>query len=339
MADQHNPNIPNAANVIAEDLVDIKENIEFHKDCFQALCDGWSDSSVAALAVKADTVATAMIQDDAVDNDKLANDAVDSDQIADGSVDAVHLASNAVETAKIKDANVTQAKLKTSTGSVSTTTSASFEKEILPGGTYGFYPQTKMSAASGTLWEVQICGDGITGFTTYATIAGLKATAGGTIYVQQRYVTSSGEVFWIFILRDKLTKKISSVWQAPDHPCFGSGGKPLLRPHPYLDFDETKHEIIVINPSKEQVLEMQEKTIVDSETEPDKDLIEVILEEYNLDEKTEPDWPAEEVTVGIPKEWEETPIGGKIKPIKKVIPKPSYIKTASLRLKKKAKVI
>jgi len=51
MADQHNDNIPNAANVIAEDLVDIKENLEFHKDCFQAITTGWANDSTAALRI------------------------------------------------------------------------------------------------------------------------------------------------------------------------------------------------------------------------------------------------------------------------------------------------
>jgi len=329
MGDQHNPNIPALTNSIAEDVVDIKENLEFHKDCFQALCDGWSDSSMAALAVKADTIATAMIQDDAVDNDKLADDAVDSDQIADGAVDAVHLASNAVETAKIKDANVTQAKLKTTMGSVNRT--GVVAQKTLPGGEYGFYPQTKSSSTQ-TGGYATIKDSSLAGVTSYGTYISLCAPS-NTIYAQQRYVQSSGEVFWIFILRDKLTKAISSVWQAPDHPCFGNGGKPQLMPHPFPGFDEATQEIIVINPSQEKVLEMKKKTIVASETKPDKDLIEVILEDYDLDETTEPDWPTEEVTVGLPPDWEELPTGASIEPIKKTIPKPAYIKTVGLKIK------
>ena len=333
MADQHNPNIPNAANVIAEDLVDIKENIEFHKDCFQALCDGWSDSSTAALAVKADTVATAMIQDDAVDNDKLADDAVDSDQIADGSVDAVHLASNAVETAKIKDANVTLAKLKTSTQTQSfdITTLSNTHKFSLTGGQYCFRPTVKGETVNVSLWEQYAL------TTAYDTVVVLKnndVSFDRFGYVLHRYVTSSGEVHWIFILRDKVTKKIIGISSCDDHPCFGNSQDPDLQPHPFLhSYDSAKHEIIVINPSKKEVAEMHKRTSAN------KCIVEVIAEDYDIDETIEPDWPAEEVTVGIPKEWEETPIGGKIKPIKKVIPKPSYIKTASLKLKKKAKVI
>jgi len=38
MADKHNDNIPNLANQIAEDIPDIKENLEFHLDLFQNIC-------------------------------------------------------------------------------------------------------------------------------------------------------------------------------------------------------------------------------------------------------------------------------------------------------------
>ena len=51
MADQHNDNIPALTNSIAEDVVDIKENLEFHKDCFQAITTGWANDSTAALRI------------------------------------------------------------------------------------------------------------------------------------------------------------------------------------------------------------------------------------------------------------------------------------------------
>jgi hypothetical protein len=145
-------------------------------------------------------------------------------------------------------------------------------------------------------------------------------------------VTSSGEVFWIFILRDKVTKDVISIWQAPDHPCFGNGGKPLLVPHPFPDYDETKHEIIVINPSHEEV-EAMKKLGERGEDEPDKDLLEVIMEEYEIDEDSKPAWPTKAVTVGLPKDYETKKMGEGVQPIKKAIPRPPYIKTKSLRRK------
>jgi hypothetical protein len=49
MADQHNDNIPALANTIAADVPDIKENLEWHKDCFQHICNGFANASLAAL--------------------------------------------------------------------------------------------------------------------------------------------------------------------------------------------------------------------------------------------------------------------------------------------------
>jgi hypothetical protein len=44
MADQHNSNIPALPNQVAEDIPDIKENLEFHKDAFQLILQAWSDT-------------------------------------------------------------------------------------------------------------------------------------------------------------------------------------------------------------------------------------------------------------------------------------------------------
>ncbi|NIX02346.1 MAG: hypothetical protein GWN13_29735, partial [Phycisphaerae bacterium] len=45
MADQHNTNIPAMGNQISNDIPDIKENLEFHKDVLQKITGGWSDSA------------------------------------------------------------------------------------------------------------------------------------------------------------------------------------------------------------------------------------------------------------------------------------------------------
>jgi hypothetical protein len=44
MADQHNSNIPALPNQVAEDIPDIKENLEFHKDALELILQAWSDS-------------------------------------------------------------------------------------------------------------------------------------------------------------------------------------------------------------------------------------------------------------------------------------------------------
>jgi len=51
MANQHNPNIPDLSNQISADIVDIKENLEFHKDAFQRILQAWSDTDNSAQAM------------------------------------------------------------------------------------------------------------------------------------------------------------------------------------------------------------------------------------------------------------------------------------------------
>ena len=163
-------------------------------------------------------------------------------------------ADNSVTEAKLANGAVSQAKLKTSTGSVSTGIT-NLTNLTLPGGEYGFYPQ--LQAPDGVTITAQIAVPlYATAFVTNIAIA--PNYVGNTVYARQRYVTSSGEVHWVFILRDKVTKETISMYQAPDHPCFGNGGKPLLVPHPFGSYDPDKHEIIVINPSDEDIFNMQD---------------------------------------------------------------------------------
>lgn len=284
--------------------------------------------------VTADTIITDTINEKTTD----AGVTIDGSLIKDGDIkvdtitektatSGVTIDGFLIKDGAIPAESVTTSQLKTSMSEVSQ--SGSGANETLPGGEYGFYPQIKVG--SGDDLSIKISNE-IT-FTTYATNIYIGAAGGEIGYAQQRYVTASGEVFWVFILRNKQTKFISSVCAAPDHVCFGNGGKPNLVQHPFPDFDDTTDEIIVINPSKAEVDEMQKKRTVASEDIPDRCLIEVILEDYVLDETVEPPWPAIPVTVGLPPDWADKPMGASIQPIKKIIPKPNFIKTARLKLK------
>ena len=183
----------------------------------------------------------------------------------------------------LADAVVTQSKLKTSMGSVSHNEN-NWSKETLPGGEYGFYPQLKAGGTGATNGvTLAYPGDVTAALTTsYATVIHVNPTTVGTIYAQQRYVTASGEVFWIFLLRDKITKKIISAWQAPDHPCMGNGSKPLLVSHPFGSYDSAKHEIIVINPSDEELAEMRKKCIVPDSEYYMPDLLDYVKDDTEL---------------------------------------------------------
>jgi len=254
---------------------------------------------------------------------------------------------SALDGNSIAASSIGRSHLKTSTGSVSTTSIAG-EHLILPGGEYGFYPQTYCIYT----------GEGSYSCIMYAQIAnGAKhATAAtcihirvstlnpGTAYAVQRYVTSSGEIHWIFFLRDILTKRVISSYEAPDHPCFGNGGKPLVVPHPFPDADPNEHEIVVVTLDFDQYKEIVAKTGVDDEEVPDRSVAQVILEDYEIDENETPDWPTTPVTVGLPTtiedpetnealpvDWRTIPSGTIIEPTKKTIPKMDYFIVRSLK--------
>jgi len=228
---------------------------------------------------------------------------------------------------KLLNASVTQSALATSEppGSVSTPTATPIDV-ALPGGEYGFYPQLKVSA--GTMYA-QISSNSFAE-TSYTTTIYLNPD-GGTGYAQQRYVTATGRIHWVFILRDILTKKVLVTWQGPDHPSFGNGGKPKLCPHPFGNYNEEIHEIVVINPTKAQVKEIKEKTIVEDDSLPDLDFIEAMYELYDFEDAPSSVWPKEEISVGLPKNWRDLPMGTKVKSMNKKIDKPEYIKMAKLK--------
>jgi len=273
---------------------------------------------------------------------------------------ATTIAALAVNEGKVAASAISQAKLKTSTGEVSQAFGgAGSVNKTLPGGEYGFYPQIKTSDASCACLDFWI-GDNYTG-TSYTTNIAFVAGDAVTAYARQRYVTSSGEVFWVFLLRNRKTGLIQSAYSAPDHPCFGHGGKPLAKPHPFSPYREglriikaaedmarscsgvdlirptpSTHDFIVINPDDSGLAELESNVIVDDESKPDLSLLQVIMEQYEVDEKGgTPDWPSKAVTVGLPRgtDWRRMPEGTLVTPIKKVIPRPEYVLTRTLRRK------
>jgi len=217
--------------------------------------------------------------------------------------------------------SVSQSVLKTSYGEVSTISDAEL---TLPGGEYGFYPQIKTSYPQ--LVDARIAGMVSLIPTSYTTNIYLSAPMEGTyFYAKQRYVTSSGEVYWIFILRDKSTKKVLATFSSSDHPCFGNGGDPVNIAHPFPQYDNTK-EIVCITPSDTELAEMKARVI------SGKSLLQVINEDYEIDETSIGLWPSEEVTVGLP-EGHDWQMGEAVNPIKMIIPKPTYIICKKLKAK------
>ena len=223
---------------------------------------------------------------------------------------------------RVKDAGITQAKLKTSIGSVSVSVSGLTDL-TLPGGEYGFYPQIQGDGyGHWVYWGRSYSGDDYWAArkdnTGYETRIALAASSGDTGYARQRYVTSSGEVFWIFLLRDKETGKIISAYQAPDHPCFGNGNDPVLTPHPFGSYDPERHEIIVVNPTPEQLKEMKALCRPQQIGQPKRDLLELFHgwreggkdtgPLYEPDDAVELEYPKKEITVGIVEDEDDKPL-------------------------------
>lgn len=228
------------------------------------------------------------------------------------------------DASSVLDGTITQAKLKTSGGEVSTTLTANL---TLPGGDYGFFPKIKVSAGSDT-WTYRIA----TGFTGTSYVTNIAMVDDGspdrTAYAYQTYVTSSGEVHWIFILVDKATGKKLSFYSAPDHPSFGNKG---LK-HPFPDYKPELHEILVVNPSRSIVKEIELLSSNEDYDKPDRGFLETFNELYEVQEGEQADWPEEPITVGLPKvykgspvDWRFIPQGTFISPIKRTLKKPDFI--------------
>jgi hypothetical protein len=114
--------------------------------------------------------------------------------------------------------------------------------EVLPGGRYAFYPQTKIYMADGgtiTSHEFRLSG-GTVSTNDYATNIWFEAVTqagySATCSAQVLYVTASGDDYYIFLLYDKTIGKIDTCWSAPDHPCYGNGNDIVKTPHPFVKY-------------------------------------------------------------------------------------------------------
>lgn len=185
---------------------------------------------------------------------------------------------------RVKDAGINVNKLKTATGEVARY-ACGWGVFILPGGEYGFYPQTRQAQASDNTGAViKVQGQGVNIGTSYATNICLAAST-NSMFAQQRYVTASGKDHWIFLLIDKGTKDIIGAYSAPDHPSYGNGGDPDKLQHPFVDYDAATQEIILVDRSA--VEQMKNESV-----QQNKSILNIIDDEYKPDtskqEKYEP---------------------------------------------------
>ena len=246
---------------------------------------------------------------------------------------------------------ITQAELSTSTVEISQVNGGYSQQTVTGASSYAFWPQIKETGDAGV--TVQIGGAGTQPGPTYITqvYISYQTASSGTGYAQFRYITASGEVFWLFILRDKNTKEILCSSASPDHCSFGNGGKPELIHHPFLGVyedggklyfdgmnDGTREvEVICINPDNQELLNIKSAIGSGSGNVPDRSLLQIVLEDYDIDDSVRPSYPDVSVTVGLPDGYQDLPVGSKVVPVKMRILQPLTVRTAML--KKKAKQI
>lgn len=229
-------------------------------------------------------------------------------------------ANGSVTEAKLASSAVAQAKLKTSILSEVSTSTGLPVNCTLPGGEYGFYPQVKGNGAATICYTINSA--------SYATIIGLTSSSDlTTIYAQQRYVTSSGEINWLFFLCDKTTKKIKASWICSDHPCFGNGGNPDTVQHPFPEYDARVDEIICINPSERDI-----ETYKAEAVRTGKSPLQVINEQYQIDDDARAEWTNREISVGLPEGhgWQSM-AGAEVESVKVAIRKPDGILLKALK--------
>ena len=260
----------------------------------------------------------------------IGNDKVSTQHYASASVDQTAIGANAVGQSELKTTSA-----EANTGSI---VNGEAGAVALPGGIYGLLGITvKQSAASTTHFQ----GFGYTNLlSAYVTPrASFLNQSGGnrTFYITQYYVQASGEIFWYMMMRDKTTKESRGAIASPDHPCFfATSNNPEDTPHPWVgEYDPELHEILVVALSKPELKEIDD--FIETRYEADGTVLsrmEVIEARYELDESIEVDYPKEKITIGLPPHWHSAWLGKeKVKPLKKEITKPNYIKCVKMKEK------
>lgn len=179
----------------------------------------------------------------------------------------------------VPDNSVDTGALKTAISGFAHTSPQGYALYVVTGGSYCFYPQTHMSSSDVQAWRCNIVNNegSFAGWTNYATYVSLSTgSTGVAMYVQFRYITSSGADYWLWILLDKSTKDMLAISAAPDHPAYGNGGDFDKLPHPFRDFDPNTQEIVLIDQDTCKAIRQFAK-------DTGKSVLELVNNEYKVD--------------------------------------------------------
>lgn len=189
-------------------------------------------------------------------------------------------------------------------------------------GEYGFCPQVKFEASTNQA-HVQTYASSADGPVSYGTTIAVKHTSGTgrEFYAQIRYVTASGEIYWLFILQDKKTKKYIRMHGCPDHPAICCHDVETVH-HPFFKaYDPEKHNIFCIPLTKAERKKVEDMREWKNEL-PGLSFLETVKKYYDIDEDPKnAKWPTIPVTIGVDRHR---------RVMKEKIPKRDYIKQAAL---------
>jgi len=261
-----------------------------------------------------------------------ANEAEGSNfDINGGAIDGCTLGANSANT--YSDLSVGASELDTSIQSQSQAIGVGASHEFtLTGGLYCFLPRYKVAAGGVNLDQVSVSSHDATIDTSYSgpyVFWDMDASSSGTAYVQHRYMNTSSNTFWYFIIRDRQTKEILGDSAAPHHPCFNTGCTVNQLPHPWhLNgfYNPDLHEIIVINPSMDQLKEIRMAARQDRKNR-DNDLLEALQRHFFIDELREPEVFSGKTPLGFAEDVETGKLIAKLGKVSL----PSYVVCKGLR--------
>lgn len=135
--------------------------------------------------------------------------------------------------------------LKTATAS-GTTGAGSTYRITLGGGEYAFFPRIYSASGSGFCTIVGNNG-GDQSWPTGSLTTVIDIQSATAVNHLNRYITASGLDFWYFIRTNKITGEIDGSWFATDHPSYGNGGNSEKLPHPFMGWDLSDYEIVILD--------------------------------------------------------------------------------------------